>query len=603
MAISIPIVNTSSDTFQNWVDRTNTLIATFGNNAITANSQANGALTSGNGYVNGHFGVVTFTANAIHGGANIQSSANLNVISNLVISSGTLYVGANVIANTSSLFIGNSTSNAVLTQTQAFIGNSTINSVVNSSALFIATGATTGNALLTATSANFGNATVNAVCNTTGFYLSGVGMPTSNTRDAVAIDGTFVGTASRINFSGSGVANVTATVHAAGVGGSQINVVIDSTVYLAAGTGGTNTNMLFNDSGFIGGNTSMTWDKATNTFFVSNTISVGANVKLNTISATFGNSTVNAVVNSVSHTISNSTITSTVNTNGLVIGSNVTLTYANLTIGTTTANASTVSAANLVYSTALVGGNVSFTTTGYSLGNSTVNAVGNSVSFALSNSTVNTTLTTASFAIGANLTANTTALLVGNSTISFTANSVRMQMANSTVAAIVNSNGLAIGSNVTLTFDTLTVGNTVANATTISANNYSGTGISNTLNYWANTAGKVMTSDVLNNSGAYVGLTDAATINWDMATGINFSVTLAGNRTLANPTNVVVGRSGVLKVVEDATGSRTLSYGANYVFDSSVAPAISTTASKENYLFYHCVTASRILITLAAKGV
>ncbi len=53
-------------------------------------------------------------------------------------------------------------------------------------------------------------------------------------------------------------------------------------------------------------------------------------------------------------------------------------------------------------------------------------------------------------------------------------------------------------------------------------------------------------------------LTDASTIAVDMSVGNNFSVTLGGNRTLGNPTNLTAGQSGVIFITQDGTGSRTL---------------------------------------------
>ena len=58
--------------------------------------------------------------------------------------------------------------------------------------------------------------------------------------------------------------------------------------------------------------------------------------------------------------------------------------------------------------------------------------------------------------------------------------------------------------------------------------------------------------------GAIVTLTDGATVTPDMADGNNFSLTLGGNRTLANPTNLTAGQSGSIFLVQDGTGSRTL---------------------------------------------
>ena len=53
------------------------------------------------------------------------------------------------------------------------------------------------------------------------------------------------------------------------------------------------------------------------------------------------------------------------------------------------------------------------------------------------------------------------------------------------------------------------------------------------------------------NSAAFVALTDGATITPDFASGYNFSInTLNGVRTLANPTNVKIGQTGIIAVTE-----------------------------------------------------
>lgn len=98
-------------------------------------------------------------------------------------------------------------------------------------------------------------------------------------------------------------------------------------------------------------------------------------------------------------------------------------------------------------------------------------------------------------------------------------------------------------------------------------------------------------------AGALVTLVDGATINLDMSTGLNFQVTLGGNRTLANPTNTKVGQSGVIAVSQDGTGSRTLAFGSSYKFANGVAPTLSTTASSLDMLFYFVLTPTFILIS------
>ena len=100
--------------------------------------------------------------------------------------------------------------------------------------------------------------------------------------------------------------------------------------------------------------------------------------------------------------------------------------------------------------------------------------------------------------------------------------------------------------------------------------------------------------------GTVSALTDGATITPDFALANNFSVTLGGNRTLANPTNLTVGQSGVIKVTQDATGSRTLAYGSNWKFPGGTAPTLTTTASAVDILAYYVDNGTRITARLMA---
>ena len=81
-------------------------------------------------------------------------------------------------------------------------------------------------------------------------------------------------------------------------------------------------------------------------------------------------------------------------------------------------------------------------------------------------------------------------------------------------------------------------------------------------------------------------LTDAASIAVDFALGNNFLVTIGGNRTLAAPTNAVAGQTGQIYVIQDRTGSRTLSYNSVYQFVSGAAPTLSTGAADVDILVY-----------------
>jgi hypothetical protein len=82
-------------------------------------------------------------------------------------------------------------------------------------------------------------------------------------------------------------------------------------------------------------------------------------------------------------------------------------------------------------------------------------------------------------------------------------------------------------------------------------------------------------------------LMDGATINWNGNTnGQVVSVTLAGNRTMAAPTNIVQNTMYLMRVSQDATGSRTLTWNAAYKFGTAGAPTLTTAASKTDWLSF-----------------
>jgi len=72
-------------------------------------------------------------------------------------------------------------------------------------------------------------------------------------------------------------------------------------------------------------------------------------------------------------------------------------------------------------------------------------------------------------------------------------------------------------------------------------------------------------------------LTDGATISWDAQAEPVAKVTLAGNRTMAAPTNGATGQFVSLLVIQDGTGTRTLTWNAVYEFASDTAPTLTTT--------------------------
>jgi hypothetical protein len=78
-------------------------------------------------------------------------------------------------------------------------------------------------------------------------------------------------------------------------------------------------------------------------------------------------------------------------------------------------------------------------------------------------------------------------------------------------------------------------------------------------------------------------LTDAATITWDTNSGQVSKVTLAGNRTMAAPTNLQDGGFYSIQVTQDGTGSRTLAWDAIFKWNAATAPTLSTAAAAVDF--------------------
>ena len=94
--------------------------------------------------------------------------------------------------------------------------------------------------------------------------------------------------------------------------------------------------------------------------------------------------------------------------------------------------------------------------------------------------------------------------------------------------------------------------------------------------------------------GEITTLTDGATITPDLNDSNNYTVTLAGNRTIANPTNCTAGQSGSIFIVQDGTGSRTASWGTYWDWAGGTAPTLTTAASAVDRVDYIVRSASSI---------
>lgn len=101
--------------------------------------------------------------------------------------------------------------------------------------------------------------------------------------------------------------------------------------------------------------------------------------------------------------------------------------------------------------------------------------------------------------------------------------------------------------------------------------------------------GRLATASYWSRTQSYnrVTLTDAATINWDMSISPTAMVTIAGNRTVALPTNIKTGNWYTLLVKQDATGGRTLAWSSGFKFGGNGAPTLSTGANIYDLLTFY----------------
>ena len=163
--------------------------------------------------------------------------------------------------------------------------------------------------------------------------------------------------------------------------------------------------------------------------------------------------------------------------------------------------------------------------------------------------------------------------IAGADDFQFTANTFTAQSGSSVV---VPDGGLTLGSTAVsstaaeLNFNDITTLGTSAASKTLTAD--------------ANGLTKI-TGAVLNVEDT---LTDASTITWDVIASPVAKVTLGANRTLAAPSGSTpaAGQFIALTVIQDGTGSRTLTWNATYEFTADTAPTLTTTANKGDLFIF-----------------
>jgi hypothetical protein len=156
------------------------------------------------------------------------------------------------------------------------------------------------------------------------------------------------------------------------------------------------------------------------------------------------------------------------------------------------------------------------------------------------------------------------------------ADSVKLPAATAGQAHYIRNDGVAACQVFGTTSDTI---NGVATGTGVSL----GAGVGG---WFVCTTNAQWTSTVLKAAETSQALTSGATIAWDASLGAVATLTLGVNATLSNPTNLKIG-TYILKITQDATGSRTLAYGTVYKW-SGGAPVLTTTASAVDIITFYC---------------
>lgn len=180
--------------------------------------------------------------------------------------------------------------------------------------------------------------------------------------------------------------------------------------------------------------------------------------------------------------------------------------------------------------------------------------------------------------------------------------------------ALANATGITLGATLTFSAAVLQTAAMTGHVTS-SANSFATTIASSVITYAmlasatvmtaaefrSNTASKVMSPTTFWSALDLVTLTDGATVTPDLSTGINFTWTIGGARTLAAPTNTKNGQNGVIYLVQDATGSRTITWNSVYKFQNATAPTLSTAANAVDRITYFVRSSTHIDIDFS-KG-
>jgi hypothetical protein len=317
MAQQISNVYIATDTFASWVDKTNQgldLLSTF---AVTTTNTAAGALTTGNGSVNGIFSANTIVAGAQLRGGNVTTSNTLfvistvdvqNTFSNAVTIAANLTISAaagrtanvntptefranvHVVSGAANVWINSTKASVVTTNTDLYGTELAVfnNTAGGSRVLSIVSGSNnvtfnTNNYTINTTNtlqANVGNVAINASNTTIGnSTVFGVRVTNDTTTTSVTIAGNASTIASNLTVSAANadIRNVTFNAANTIFGGSGNVAITSTTANISSNVVASGANITFTSASTVNllGNVFFTSD--VQNIVVSNT-DIGANV-------------------------------------------------------------------------------------------------------------------------------------------------------------------------------------------------------------------------------------------------------------------------------------------------------------------------------------
>jgi hypothetical protein len=372
MSRSVSNVAIPTDNFAQWLDKTNQLLYSLSTEIVTANSSANGAVTTGNAQVVGIFLANTLIASANIRGGNTSVSANLNITSNVIITGATVNTTANLQSNNANTYFdadvfsivgGNTTHSSNLTISGTFVNSSAnlqsnnVNTYFDADVLNLVGGNVVATSNVIVTGANVSITSTN-VAITSNLNVTGIVAATGNTSfksnssvTVLTLSGN--STTSNAVFAGNDAffsSNVKPTSNIQLLGNTDARWVLNANTGNFTGIITTSANVIPTTNAINLGTTTGRWVIVANSGSFSANVdvvsvnattsaNVGSNVSLSTSGVVVGNSTINTVANSSSITISNSTFATVVNNSSVTIGGSYNTYAANGDLGTDTSSA------------------------------------------------------------------------------------------------------------------------------------------------------------------------------------------------------------------------------------------------------------------------